>query len=196
MRQTKTVMSDSNNSSGIDISRRRFVTGTASVLAASMAVPIITRPAHASVQTRSLSLYHTHTGEKLKVDYHDGIAYIPDSLGEINQYLSDFRTGESHPIDPRLLDILHHLKQASNSNGVFEVISGYRSPKTNAKLRNKSNGVAKRSLHMQGKAIDIRLTGCNTHELHKACRSLAKGGVGYYKKSDFIHVDTGRVRYW
>ncbi len=189
-------MTDSNNSSGIDISRRRFVTGTASVLAASMAVPIITRPAHASVQARRLSFYHTHTGEKLAIDYHDGYAYIPDSLGEINQYLSDFRTGESHPIDPKLLDILHHLKKATDSNAVFEVISGYRSPKTNAKLRNKSNGVAKRSLHMQGKAIDIRLTGCDTQELHKACRSLAKGGVGYYQKSDFIHVDTGRVRYW
>jgi uncharacterized protein YcbK (DUF882 family) len=189
-------MTDSNNSSGIDISRRRFVIGTASVLAASMAVPIITRPAHASVQARRLSFYHTHTGEKLAIDYHDGHTYIPDSLGEINQYLSDFRTGESHPIDPKLLDILHHLKKVTGSNGVFEVISGYRSPKTNAKLRNKSNGVAKRSLHMQGKAIDIRLTGCDTQELHKTCRSLAKGGVGYYQKSDFIHVDTGRVRYW
>ena len=189
-------MTDSNNSSGIDIFRRRFVKGTASVLAASMAVPIITRPAHASVQARRLNFYHTHTGEKLAIDYHDGYTYIPDSLGEINQYLSDFRTGESHPIDPRLLDILHHLKKATDSNGIFEVISGYRSPKTNAKLHNKSNGVAKRSLHMQGKAIDIRLTGCDTQELHKTCRSLAKGGVGYYKKSDFIHVDTGRVRYW
>jgi uncharacterized protein YcbK (DUF882 family) len=191
-------MSDSDNTSstGIDISRRRFVTSTATALVASMAVPIITRPAHASVQARHLNFYHTHTGEKLTIDYHDGIAYIPDSLGEINQYLSDFRTGESHPIDPKLLDILHYLKKTTDSNGVFEVISGYRSPKTNAKLRNKSNGVAKRSLHMQGKAIDIRLTGCDTHELHKACRSLAKGGVGYYQKSDFIHVDTGRVRYW
>lgn len=189
-------MTDSNNSSGIDISRRRFVIGTASVLTASMAAPVFTRPAYASVPARSLSFYHTHTGEKLTIDYHDGLAYIPDSLIEINRYLSDFRTGESHPIDPKLLDILHNLRKATDSNGVFEVISGYRSPKTNAKLRNKSNGVAKRSLHMQGKAIDIRLTGCDTQELHKACRSLAKGGVGYYQKSDFIHVDTGRVRYW
>jgi uncharacterized protein YcbK (DUF882 family) len=192
----KIVMTESSKSSGIDISRRRFVTGTAAALAASMATPIITRPAYAAVQARRLSFYHTHTGAKLTIDYHDGHAYIPDSLGEINQYLSDFRTGESHPIDPNLLDILHHLKKASNSNGVFEVISGYRSPATNAKLRNKSTGVAKRSLHMQGKAIDIRLAGCDTHELHKACRSLARGGVGYYRKSDFIHVDTGRVRSW
>jgi uncharacterized protein YcbK (DUF882 family) len=192
----KIVMTDSTKTSGIDISRRRFVMGTAAVLAASVAVPIITRPAYASAQARSLSFYHTHTGDKLTIDYHDGLGYIPDSLGEINQYLSDFRTGESHPIDPKLLDILHHLKKVSNSDGVFEVISGYRSPATNSKLRNKSNGVAKRSLHMQGKAIDIRLTDCDTHTLHKTCRSLAKGGVGYYRKSDFIHVDTGRVRYW
>ena len=191
-------MTDSTKSSstGIDSSRRRFIIGTAAAFAASMAMPITARPAHASVQARRLSFYHTHTGEKLAIDYHDGDAYIPESLSEINHYLKDFRTGESHPIDPKLLDILHHLKTATNNNGVFEVISGYRSPATNTKLRDKSSGVAKRSLHMQGKAIDIRLPGCDTQELHKTCRSLAKGGVGYYQKSDFIHVDTGRVRYW
>ncbi len=191
-------MAETTNSSstGIDSSRRRFIISTAAVFAAGVAIPATVRHAHASVQARRLSFYHTHTGEKLAIDYHDGSAYIPDSLSEINHYLRDFRTDERYPIDTKLLDILHDLKMSTGSNGTFEVISGYRSPATNAKLRDKSSGVARRSLHMQGKAIDIRLTGCDTHGLHKTCRALAKGGVGYYRKSDFIHVDTGRVRFW
>ena len=156
----------------------------------------IPRTVRASVQPRQLRFYHTHTGEKLDIEYHDGQDYLTKSLDEINHYLRDFRTGEHHPIDVRLIDLLHDLKTTTGSNGTFEVISGYRSPATNAKLRDKSKGVAKRSLHMQGKAIDIRLAGVDTHNLYKATRSLARGGAGYYRKSDFIHVDTGRVRYW
>ncbi len=180
----------------VDDSRRRFLLGSAAALATSFSVPAIASVHGTSTQGRRLSFHHTHTGENLHIDYHDGVTYIPDSLAEINHYLRDFRTGESHPIDPHLLDILHHLKSTSGSGSSFEIISGYRSPKTNANLRSNSTGVAKRSLHMQGKAIDIRLSGYDTHLLHKANKKLARGGAGYYRRSDFIHVDTGRVRHW
>ena len=145
---------------------------------------------------RELSFYHTHTGKNLSILYHDGISHQASALEEINQFLSDFRTGEIHPIDTRLLDSLYLLQQKTGVENSFEIISAYRSPKTNEKLRNKSNGVAKRSLHMQGKAIDIRLKGLNTKTLRDEAIAMKVGGVGYYRRSDFIHLDTGRVRYW
>jgi len=184
-----------------DHRRRHFLTGLASTVTGALLLPAAPS-AIASVASsgrqagRSLSFYHTHTGDKLAIDYHDGTDYVVDALAEINHYMRDFRTEESYPIDAALLDLLHDIKRATGHNGTFEVISGYRSPKTNANLRSKSNGVAKRSLHMQGKAIDIRLSGFDTRQLHKAARKIARGGVGYYQKSNFIHVDTGRVRHW
>ena len=184
-----------------DHSRRRFLTGLATSLTGALLLPVAPNAIASVVSAgrqsgRTLSFYHTHTGDKLAIDYHDGTDYVPEALAEINHYLRDFRTDESYPIDSGLLDILHELKTVTGHNGTFEVISGYRSPKTNASLRSKSGGVAKRSLHMQGKAIDVRLTGFDTRQLHKAAKKLARGGVGYYQKSNFIHVDTGRVRYW
>ncbi|MEA1888745.1 MAG: YcbK family protein [Pseudomonadota bacterium] len=184
-----------------DHSRRRFLTGLATSLTGALLLPVAPNAIASAMSagrqsSRTLSFYHTHTGDKLAIDYHDGMDYLPEALTEINHYLRDFRTDESYPIDMGLLDILHELKTVTGHNGTFEIISGYRSPKTNASLRNKSGGVAKRSLHMQGKAIDVRLTGFDTRQLHKAAKKLAKGGVGYYQKSNFIHVDTGRVRYW
>ena len=181
----------------VDHSRRRFLSNSASLLAVGIVAPLASGKALASItQPRSLDFYHTHTGEKLSLEYHDGSGYITESLGEINRYLRDFRTGDIHPIDTGLLDLLHDIRILTGSNGTFEVISGYRSSATNSKLRSASGGVAKRSLHMQGKAIDIRLSGFDTRELHKASKSLKQGGVGYYPKSNFVHVDTGRVRYW
>ena len=147
-------------------------------------------------QPRELSFYHTHTGKNLSVVYHDGESYLSPMLREINQFLGDFRTGEIHPIDSNLLDALYLLQQKTGVENNYEIISGYRSAKTNAKLRNKSNGVAKRSLHMQGKAVDIRLVGVNTKQLRDTAIAMKIGGVGYYRRSDFIHLDTGRVRYW
>ena len=184
-----------------DRDRRHFITGLAASVSGALLLPAapaaIASSMSASRQSgRNLSFYHTHTGDKLAIDYHDGAGYLPDALAEINHYMRDFRTEETYPIDAALLDLLHELKTATGHNATFEVISGYRSPKTNANLRNKSNGVAKRSLHMQGKAIDVRLSGFDTRQLHKAAKKLARGGVGYYKKSNFIHIDTGRVRYW
>jgi len=145
---------------------------------------------------RTVSLYNLHTGERINQPYWMKGSYLPDSLSAINTVLRDFRTGEVYPIDPGLLDLLSALQQRVGSQRGYEVISGYRSPATNAMLHNASSGVATRSLHMQGKAIDIRLPGTRLATLHGAARQMKSGGVGLYTASDFIHVDTGRVRYW
>ena len=145
---------------------------------------------------RKLGFYNTHTGDRLTATYWAEGEYIHDSLKEINHLLRDHRTGDVYPINPNLLDILYALQMKVERHDPFSIISGYRSPKTNAMLNKTSSGVAKRSLHMQGKAIDIRLPGCELAYLRKAAMSLKSGGVGYYPSSDFIHVDIGRVRYW
>lgn len=145
---------------------------------------------------KNLAFYNTHTQERLKVTYSRNGKYYPKALAQINYILRDHRSGEVKSIDIRLLELLHQLSLKSSPQTPFHVISGYRSPKTNNKLRKKSNGVANRSLHMQGKAIDIRLPGFQTRQLRNVARKLKLGGVGYYAKSDFVHVDVGRVRYW
>ncbi len=150
----------------------------------------------ASFEEKTLSFYHTHTLKELSIVYFRNGRYIPKSLTKINDFLKDFRTGDIHPIDPLLLDLLHDLHQTSGTKDSFEVISGYRSPRTNSMLRSKSNGVASHSLHMDGKAIDIRLPSFNTDRLHRIAMSIQRGGVGYYPQSDFVHVDTGHVRAW
>ena len=145
---------------------------------------------------RKLSLLNLHTGEQLKTTYWAEGQYQTSELEAINHLLRDHRTGDVFHIDNDLLNLLNVLHQKMDSKQAFQVISGYRSPKTNAALNKKSNGVARKSLHMQGKAIDIRLPGCQLSELRKAAISCQTGGVGYYPKSDFIHIDTGRVRRW
>ena len=145
---------------------------------------------------RQLTFYHLHTGEKLSTTYWAEGDYITQELENLNYLLRDHRSGETQPIDKNLLDLLYLLQQSVDKAGAYHVISGYRSPKTNAKLRQQSNGVAKRSLHMQGKAIDVRLPGVELQYLRKAALNLRVGGVGYYPKSNFIHLDTGRPRFW
>ena len=145
---------------------------------------------------RQLDLYHTHTKESLSVVYHDGSDYIPAALEQINKFLSDFRNGAKHPIDPATLDILFRLRAHFGGANTFEIISAYRSPETNAMLRAKGRDVARRSLHMEGKAIDARLRSVDTASLRDAAIALKLGGVGYYQASDFVHVDNGRVRTW
>ena len=172
--------------------RRRLLTG----LAAGLAVPLLPGTLHATAGPRALAFHNLHTGERLAVEYHDGIEYLPDATGQIDQLLRDHRADEAYPMDTGLLDLLHQLTQLMDSRGHFEVISGYRSPNTNAKLRQQGKGVAKRSLHMQGRAIDIRLVGADTTRLRDAAISLRAGGVGYYARSNFVHVDTGRFRTW
>jgi uncharacterized protein YcbK (DUF882 family) len=190
-----TAVMSSKGGHGVGISRRIFLKGCALALPGLMLAAPRARLEAASTE-RSLSFYHTHTDERLNLVYHDGAQYLPRALQEINRFLRDFRTEEVRPIDPRLLDILSAICAVTESHGTIEVISGYRSPTTNRMLRNKSIGVAKKSLHMRGKAIDLRLTDVDSANLRKAAVALGQGGVGYYRKSDFVHLDTGRFRTW
>jgi uncharacterized protein YcbK (DUF882 family) len=150
----------------------------------------------ASGDARTLSFYHTHTGEELTVTYYENGDYLPDGLSRLEDYLSDWRNGHRHEMDPALMDILWRIQLNARHLDTWEVISAYRSPETNAMLRGKSNGVAKKSQHLEGKAIDVRLRGLDTRKLQQVALDLKLGGVGYYGKSDFVHVDTGRVRRW
>lgn len=175
------------------LSRRRFVATLAS------AAPVLVMPQlmhAAAAEPRVLSFEHLHTGERLGVEYFRGGRYLPDALGSVNHLLRDFRTGDEHAIDERLLDLLHDLSAVTESRRPFQVISGYRSPATNQMLRQHSEGVASHSLHMQGQAIDIRLADVPLPKVRAAALSIHRGGVGFYPASNFVHVDTGRVRTW
>ena len=147
---------------------------------------------------RELSFYHTHTGKRLDVVYWQDGDYVDSALEEINMFLSDFRTGDRIEMDPALLDVIYDVRASLGSDGTYQIISAYRSPKTNEMLRNRSaaSGVAKKSQHLLGKAIDVRLEGVKTADLRDAAVRLQRGGVGYYHASDFVHMDTGRVRRW
>jgi uncharacterized protein YcbK (DUF882 family) len=145
---------------------------------------------------RQLAFYHLHTGEKLRATYWVEGSYIAQELESLNYLLRDHRSNEIQAIDTDLLDLLYILQQQVGEDGAYHIISGYRSPQTNARLRQQSSGVAKKSLHMQGKAIDVRLPGVDLKQLRKAALQLRAGGVGYYPQSDFVHLDTGRPRYW
>ncbi len=146
---------------------------------------------------RVLSFHHLHTDERLTLTYRKGDHYQRSSLTRLDHFLRDFRTGDITAIDPKLFDLLFDIKQSlGHDDAVFEIVSGYRSPKTNAMLSRASSGVAKRSLHMSGKAIDIRLSDMPTRSIRDAALRLARGGVGYYSRSNFVHLDTGNVRQW
>lgn len=151
---------------------------------------------HHTDSERTLAFYNTHTAETVHVSYFKDGVYHPEALKKIDHVLRDHRTNETKSIDPNLLDMLHTIQGRLDTTDPFHVISGYRSPKTNEMLRRLSSGVARNSMHTQGKAIDIRLPGCRTKHLRNVCLELKVGGVGYYAKSDFVHVDTGRVRSW
>ena len=180
------------------INRRRFLQlglGATTALSLPNAFAGLSSPSIAQPE-RKLSLLNLHTGEHLKATYWAEGQYQSSELKAINNILRDHRTGDTYHMDNDLLDLLNTLHQKMGSKQAFQVISGYRSPKTNAALTQKSSGVAKKSLHMQGKAIDIRLPGCQLSDLRKAAINCQTGGVGYYPKSDFIHIDTGNVRRW
>ena len=147
-------------------------------------------------ERRTVSFVHTHTGESLTARYYDRGGYQPAVLRQVNELLRDFRTEAVHVIDPQVLDRLFLLQGAAGSLEPFQVISGFRSPLTNAALRRLSTGVAEHSLHMDGRAIDVRLPGQATDRLAELARQQLAGGVGYYRVSDFVHIDTGRVRNW
>jgi uncharacterized protein YcbK (DUF882 family) len=144
-----------------------------------------------------LLLYNTHTGERIDIVYRRGEAYIPDALAKLDLFLRDHRTGDVRHFDPRLYDILSDLTMSvGRPGGEIDVVCGYRTSSTNESLRARTAGVAKNSLHIQAEAIDLRMPGIDTFKLRKAALGLARGGVGYYPHSDFIHLDVGRVRQW
>ena len=191
-------------------SRRKFLKTLAygSVLALSGCGVETAAVRHVTQQTRApapylhspgyktLSFVHTHTGEKLKLTYFERGNYIKDALQEINYLLRDFRTDDIHPIDTALLDQLFDLKQTLGLNKPFHILSGYRSPFTNARLRKHNHGVAEHSFHMQGRAIDIRVQGVSSKTIRNAALTMAQGGVGYYPRNNFVHLDSGRFRTW
>jgi uncharacterized protein YcbK (DUF882 family) len=157
------------------------------------------RASNPSPREYRLRFYHTHTNERLDIVYRRGENYLPEGLATLDRYLRDYRTGEVHHFDPHLFDLLYDLTAAVNdSAGEIDVICGYRTPWSNEFLRTRSahTGVAVHSLHMQAEAIDIRLPGIATTALRDAALRLQRGGVGYYRESNFVHVDVGRVRRW
>jgi uncharacterized protein YcbK (DUF882 family) len=172
--------------------RRRFLKGAAATLAL---LPFGAACARTPVQ-RSLSFVHTHTGERLTTVYFQDGQYQAGELERIDQLLRDFRTGDIHTIDTGVLDILADLRALADHDEPYEVISGYRSPQTNAALRRHSSGVAEHSLHLQGRAIDVRLPGFPTRKLRELALEMGRGGVGFYPQPDFVHLDNGRVRCW
>jgi uncharacterized protein YcbK (DUF882 family) len=182
------------------LDRRSFLGfGAAAAGAAVAPVRSFAEPAAKTAPVRTLSFFHTHTGERLKATYCCDGKYQPEVLRQVNHLLRDFRANRSIAIDPHLLDLLHELTGTVESDSPIHVISGYRASETNAMLRARGGahtGVASQSLHMVGKAIDLRIPGVKLDHLRGAARSLKLGGVGYYPSSNFVHVDTGRVRNW
>ena len=177
---------------------KRYFSRPINVLAAIVLVagPLAPLDQAFSVDERRLSFYHTHTQKTLDITYEVGGEYSDSALDEINEFLADFRTGDQILMDRDLLDLIYDVRASLGSEDAFEVISAYRSPKTNEMLRSTSGGVAKKSQHLLGKAIDVRLRGVPTEALRDAALALQRGGVGYYEESDFVHMDTGRVRRW
>jgi uncharacterized protein YcbK (DUF882 family) len=173
------------------IGRRRLLAG-----ALGLAAPALLAKGALASAPRQLSLVNLHTGEKLAATYFEGGRYVPDALAALDRVLRDHRTGEVHPMAPGLLDLVAGLAGQVGRPDAVQVISGYRSPASNAALHANSSGVATRSLHMQGMAMDIRIPGVSLARLRDTALALGRGGVGYYPGSDFVHVDVGKVRHW
>jgi uncharacterized protein YcbK (DUF882 family) len=151
---------------------------------------------HRVVAPKRIALLNLHTDERLDIEYFRDGVYVPEALSAIEVLLRDFRTGERHAIDPGLMDYLVQVAHAAGVDPMFSVISGYRSAQTNARLHERSTGVAQHSLHIEGRAIDVRMTGISCADLAAHALALKRGGVGYYRASDFVHLDTGAFRTW
>lgn len=176
------------------IKRRAFLKMCAATIASA------TLPYQALAATTSkhciLSLYNIHTGESLKTCYRTNGKLIQRAVDRISHIMRDHRTGEIKPVDTKLLDLLHHIVEEVTPHAPISIVSGYRSPRTNAALRRVTTGVARNSLHMQGRAIDIRIPGYQTKTLHQVAIAMKSGGAGYYPASDFVHLDTGPIKAW
>ena len=180
-----------------DSDRRAFLkTGMFMTAALGFWTPELAQASTGPANGRALHFTNVHTGEKFQGEYWSNGRYLPDAFGEIKSVMRDYRTGEKFPIDPRLMDILYVLQHRLENFEGYEVFSGYRCEATNARLRRISRGVAAHSLHMTGQACDLNLPGTRLSHVRQAAITLRSGGVGYYPSSDFVHVDTGRVRYW
>lgn len=177
-------------------SRRHFLQGLLAGLPAAIAVTLQVQATDETVEQRRLHLINTHTGEELDARYFEDGVYRPEQLGAMDWLLRDHRTSEVFPIESRLFDLLHELAAAAGREPRYEVISGYRSPATNAMLAATTDGVSSNSLHLEGRAIDVRLVGLPTVALKDLALARQTGGVGFYPESDFVHLDTGRVRNW
>lgn len=188
-------MAQGSDHSSVPVSRRGFLgLGLGATAATLIASPL--QAAVRAMPERALSLYNTHTGEWLKTVYWTDGGYVPRALSQISRLLRDHRSGDIHPIDPRLLDLMAGVHRKFGTRGAIHIISGYRSPATNALLASLSDGVASNSLHMSGQAVDIRIPGASVRTLGRAARAMKAGGVGMYPSSGFVHIDTGRVRVW
>lgn len=172
------------------LTRRRILAAGSGLLAAPQLALA------AAPDRRRLKFQHAHTGERLDVVYFERGEYKPAAMAGINHLLRDFRTGEECPMEKALLDMLALLFSQTDERGAFEVVSAFRSSKTNNMLRRNTAGVSERSFHMVGRAVDVRLTNLATDRLREAALALSSGGVGYYPKSNFVHIDTGPVRAW
>jgi len=179
---------------GLDRGRREFLGAAAMAVTGMIAAPALAMPR--APGRRALAFYNLHTGESLDLVYWAEGLYNPGAMQRIDWLLRDFHNGTVRPIDRRLLDLLATMRQNLGSQAPFQVLSGYRSPETNAMLARTTEGVATNSLHLEGKAIDIRVPGRSLAAVHRLALALKGGGVGYYPHSDFIHLDVGRVRQW
>jgi uncharacterized protein YcbK (DUF882 family) len=175
------------------ITRRRILAGGLAGTAALYSRGLFAAPSPAS---RRIALTNLHTGERLQAEYFREDAYVPDAMASIEALLKDFRNGDRHAIDPKLIDYLADVAAQAGKAAVYSVISGYRSPETNERLHERSSGVSQHSLHMQGRAIDVRLDGLDCKDLAGRAEELKRGGVGYYRASNFVHLDTGAFRTW
>ncbi|WP_426177813.1 DUF882 domain-containing protein [Massilia sp. TWR1-2-2] len=175
--------------------RRSFLKSSA-LLATALSVPAIGRAAATMSHERTLRLYNTHTGETLRTVFWAEGQFVPDAMNDINKLLRDHRSNTIASMDPKLLVLLDEVSSQVGNGKVLHVISGYRSPETNRRLAERSGGVAKHSMHLEGKAIDVRLPGYDLAKLHKAAMQAGGGGVGYYPNDQFVHMDTGRLRHW
>jgi uncharacterized protein YcbK (DUF882 family) len=177
--------------------RRQFLKSAACGSFLALGTPKIVQAAFSGITGhKTLALEHHHTGETLKLTYYEKGRYIYGALEEMSYFLRDYHNGSIHSVDPALLDQLYDVKLLLGVNKPFRIVSGYRSPQTNANLRKHSSGVAKQSLHMEGKAVDIRMEGVKVKTIRDAALALHRGGVGYYPNSDFVHLDTGDIRTW
>lgn len=178
--------------------RRRWLRRTLGLGGAAALMPLAAHPAHASMGTpRDIALSHLHTRERIATVYAIGDRFIPTALHALDHFLRDHHSGEVGRMDPQLFELLQRVRRELASAAAFEVISGYRSPATNERLRTTGGGgVATRSLHLEGRAIDVRLPGVPLSDLRDAAIGLKAGGVGYYPRENFVHLDTGRVRRW